>query len=206
MPLPDPTRTYETFLTLRLPWELGHQCVWWAYQHRLRTAVSPLIRKLQEAGVIGWFGFLIHDYHSGVPTLPTDRDAYLHLRMTLSPDATPEDLQSHLPATWRWTRPMEFPETAYLDRVEVSTLRDGDVRLGWQLLGAHSEWVLTFIEAHDPDSDIPHLNAMQLVHYLDNMLLLDFMRQRPPAPQAPRKKKSGKGKKAKKNAKQKIKP
>ena len=197
---PDPTRTYETFLPLRLPWELGAQCVWWAYQNRLRSSVLPLVRKLQADGVIDWFGFLTHDYHSGVPTLPSDRDAYLHLRITLAPEATVEQLQSLLPPAWRWTRPMSFPDPPYLDRVEVSTLAGGNPLLGWQLLGLHSEWVLAFVEAHDPDVDIPYLNAAQLVHYLDNMLLLDYMRQHSAASGRAKKGRKGK-KKAKKKAK-----
>jgi hypothetical protein len=61
------------------------------FLHRLRSAVAPAIRQLQAAGGIGWFGFLVHDYHSGVPTDPTDRDAYVHIRVTLSPDASLDD-------------------------------------------------------------------------------------------------------------------
>lgn len=200
MPKPDPLRTYETFLPLRLPWELGAQGVWWCYQQRLRRSVVPVVRKLQAEGVIRWFGFLTHDYHSGVPTLPTDRDAYVHLRVTLAPEATLEQLECQLPPSWRWTRPMEFPNPPYLDRVDLSTLADGDVALGWQLLGQFSEWVLAFVEAHDPEVDIPYPNAAQLVHYLDNMLLLDYVRQSS-LPADGRGKKRRKEKKSKKKAK-----
>lgn len=200
MNLPDPTRTYETFLPLRLPEQFGPGYAWWIYLRRLRTRVSPLVRELQAAGIIEWYGFLVHDHHSGVPTSADDPEAYLHLRLSLSPEATLDDLQSRLPDVWQWTRPMQFPDPPYLDRVVISTLRDQEVRLGWKLLGDHSEWVLNFVEAHDPELDIPSANAAQLLHYLDNMLQIHLVWRRSPAPPIEPAKKAGKGKKKAKKA------
>lgn len=179
MLFPDTARTYETFLRIGEP-DAGPQEFWRGYLQVLRTTVRPLIRELQTAGIIEWFGFLLHDRGSGVPTHSDDRSSYVHLRMSLAESAAEEDLLSRLPGSYRMTRKMVFPDPPALDGVELPTLLDGNVRQGWKLLGESSEWVLSLLEAHAPEREIPFRNVHQFVHYLENQLMLSMTPLRRP--------------------------
>ena len=179
MLLPDTTRTYETFLRIAGP-DARPEELWPGYVQLLRTTVTPLIRELQTAGVIGWFGFLVHNRESGVPTDADHRSSYVHLRMSLAAGAVEADLLSRLPGSYLMTRKMVFPDPPTLDGVELPTLLDGDVRQGWKLLGESSEWVLSLLEAHEPEREIPFRNVHQFVHYVDNQLMLSMTPLRRP--------------------------
>jgi hypothetical protein len=56
--------------------------------------------------------------------------------------------------------------------LRARTLRDGDLRHAWLLLGAASELALNLLDAHDPGAPVPPVNVAQILHYLGNQLMV----------------------------------
>lgn len=160
----------EANVAQRPTWE-GY-CLWQVLFLTLRYTVTPLVADLIADGVINWYAFLVHGRESGVPTAATDDWAYVHLRVALTQDATPESLFSRLTPECLMTRPMVPPEPPTLDAVDISGLVGGDVRYGWRLIGDSSEQVLKVIAAHRPDRPMSDRTIAQLFHYAANEMLV----------------------------------
>ena len=132
----------------------------------------PLIRKLQRDGDISWFSFLVHSRRSGVPTEENDSRLFVHLRLAHVEARKYDDLVSKLPSYCEMTRRMPAVPRDELDNNDVKSLRDQDVEWAWAILGAGSEWILTFLESHDIKARIAPQSVSQQLHYIGNALMV----------------------------------
>jgi hypothetical protein len=168
MTTPNLSRVVETFV----PWCDSREAVrlWGTYFCFLRRTVSPIVRRLQGDGKVGWFSFLVHDCASGVPCPPGDARCFIHLRLELLDESRIADLG--LPPTCLYTRIMPPVDERSLEPAHVSALVEPSVPNGWALFGLFSEWVLQLAERHKDDVPMPHQNVAQFLHYLGNQLLI----------------------------------
>jgi len=168
---PDWSKTYETFVLI--PGNYGpdkKEIGWNTYISFFRKAVAPVIWLLFDRGMVSWFSFLIHGLESGVPL--AIKGIYVHLRFSIATSFSIEDIEDCLPPHFQGTRKMETPDT--LDAVKVETLTDYDE--GWRLMGESSIWMMNLLGIHK-EGDIPKENIQQFLHYLENMLLIDILRE-----------------------------
>ncbi len=170
MDAPNLQHVIETFVRIGIPAEPPALQLWLRYVELLRSRILPLVKERMEADVINWYSFLVHNRDSGVPT--SDDDLYVHLRMCLIKPLNETQFVEQLPEFCLFTRKMFPPNPPSLDTVDIQSLRNGQVELGWKLLGESSEWVLSMLEAHDPARPIPLQNVGELLHYLGNQLLV----------------------------------
>lgn len=129
----------------------------------LRDEVLPLVRRMERAGTLAWYSFLVHGHASGVPTAPDDRRAFIHLRLVTRRGAAPQ-----MPAGWLYTR--QQPLSPQIAGVQTSALSTRSADAAWRLIGAQSEWVLALIEQHE-GADVLDLlrNTRQFLHFFVNM-------------------------------------
>jgi len=173
---PDLDNLIETFIQIPYGPDATQIAVWQDYVDLLRTRISPLIRDLQDASLITWFAFLVHNRQSGVPTEENDQGIYVHLRLEAGPGVNIDDLVGKLPEWCTMTRKMPTPPRTKLDNCDVSFFRGGRVENGWRVLGEGSAWILSMLESHDPDKPIPPQNVSQLLHYIGNSLFASIVR------------------------------
>ena len=127
---------------------------------RVKGDVLPLVRKMQAAGFIDWYSFLIHDREGGVPT--TDNGAYVHLRVSLTEAGAVLDPIRWTDAAWEMISCME---------VKSSEVED------WWLIGEQSALVLAVIERHvHLDGQLLLEQLGQAIHHLSNMTQIPFPR------------------------------
>jgi len=164
-------RTYETFILIPGDYSPGKKEVGWnTYMDFFKKTVAPTIWTVYDRGMIDWFSFLVHDQESGVPL--QIKGIYIHLRFSLTTSYSIEEVTDCFPTHFQGTRQMDTPDT--LDAVEVNLLSDYDE--GWRLMGESSMWVMNFIRIHG-DKFVPPIHARQFLHYLENMLLIDILRE-----------------------------
>lgn len=173
MRAPNLQRMIETFVLIDSPAGAAAQDVWQGYAELLRSKISPLVRNRMKAGKITWYGFLVHDKASGVPT--TDEQMYVHLRMCLAKGVDPALFMKRLPSFCKFTRKMHPPNPQSLDTCDVRFFKKGRVEQGWKILGDSSAWALDLLDAHDPKKPVPIQNVAQLLHYLGNQLLVSVV-------------------------------
>lgn len=169
----DPPRLsqlVETFIAIPIAPGVPAVAVWQDYLDLLRKEVVPLRARLIRQKKIGWFGFLIHNRASGVPTAPSDNGNYIHLRLSPKAGVTPAMLMALLPPSCKMTRRVQQPVPNTMDSMDVSSLKRQSVRHAWHLLGEASEWTLRILEAHTAGKPVPVQNVAQLLHYLGNGL------------------------------------
>lgn len=126
----------------------------------LREHVLPLIRRLEERGVIDWYSFLVH----GQECVPTEdvSGVYIHLRLSLTSDFNTNTLT--LPEPWCMTRRMTGVD---MGGVAVDKLLGG-LRQAWKLHGEQATWLFEFLEQHE-DEPATLYQLGQYLHYLSNM-------------------------------------
>lgn len=145
--------------------------LWNNYIDCLRSRVIPLIKELREKGLIEWYSFLVHGNKHISPTYAGPSEFYVHLRVEIAENAEMKQILEVLPDFCLEVSQKNAADLQVLDKVEVSTLRDGMAEEGWRILGEASEWVLRLIEGHDPKQEIPTVNVLQFVHYLNNSIM-----------------------------------
>jgi hypothetical protein len=126
-----------------------------------------------KAKKITWYGFLVHDKASGVPTM--DEHMYVHLRMCLARSVDPTLFMKQLPSFCQFTRKVHPPSSQSLDTCDVRFFKNSRVEHGWKILGDSSAWALDLLDAHDPKKPVPIQNVAQLLHYLGNQLLVSVV-------------------------------
>lgn len=181
MPLPLMTRSWETFIRIESPSVLDQAPAGDPTYLALRGVEEEapvLLRQLRQMaihlqdlrrlGAIGWYCFLVHAYDI-VPTTPDDRSHYIHLRFSVP--ETPhreEDVPAMLPPTWLMTRKKDLSqEIAGVDTKHLL----GQSLGAWLHLGFQSEWLLTFLVDHPPDTEPLQLvrHVRQFLHFFANM-------------------------------------
>lgn len=172
MKKPNLDKIIETFVPIPFNRSATAVQLWQDYLDLLRTQISPLVRRLQDLGMIEWYSFLVHGRQSGVPTDESDQAHYVHLRLEVADGVQESDIASQLPPFCRMTRKMPVAQRDGLDNSDVRAFKDQNVEWGWRVLGEGSEWVLRMLESHDPAMRIPPQNVAQLLHYLGNSLLI----------------------------------
>jgi hypothetical protein len=155
---------YETFV--KTTWaeiEAGEHI------EKMRTMIYPLLTRLMEDGVINWYGFLIHDKDSGVPTTPDDPNPYLHIRVSLTKDIGLSGLKQLLPAHCVLTR--KDLNVRKIAEIDTSLLINNDIAEAWRVFGEQSEWLLSMINAHKADAHIFPGQVDQFLHYFKAMTM-----------------------------------
>jgi hypothetical protein len=166
---PDLSRIVETFIRADFGGSTRIEA-WQAYLRQLQTAVGPMIDDIRRRGLVRWYSFLVHDHRSGVPTLPDDNAAYIHIRLEMIPGVDIAALLAALPAECQFSRRVAPIDLGAMDSADVSALKDGNALGAWRLLGLGSEWALQLVREHKPGLPIPPENVAQLLHYICNQL------------------------------------
>lgn len=159
-------RMWETFLPIDVDPKAEDPESSLAVLKLVRTEVAPLMRRLMLDGAIDWFSFLVH----GSP-VEGDARACIHLRLTVV-DAN--YLPLRLSDRWVCTRKVPEEQLREIAGVDASVFFDGNIDRAWRLICWQSEWIINFIEAHNPKaSDEAVLRQLvQFMHYFHNMTQL----------------------------------
>lgn len=136
-----------------------------AYLAQLRTDVLPHIRKLQTAGHIEWFSFLLHPANQVAGRDPNDESPVFHLRLEPTSGLDINEFIHLLPAHFRDPHPVNL---AHISGLDGSLLADDDWAQAWRVVGESAEWVLCLLEAHG--DKLPPQQAVQFLHYVTNAL------------------------------------
>lgn len=169
MRVPHLDRIVETFI------RIGHRnnSAWDKYDGILRDTVDPLVTKLRQDQLIGWFSFLRHDRETGgIPVPADDLNIYVHLRLERLPGISYELVRDCLPECCLMTRHMKPVGERSLGCADATALQAPEVAIGWALFGASSEWMLDFIRSHRPERSIPRNNRLQFLHFIVNQFSL----------------------------------
>jgi len=157
MQRPDLDRMWETFVRVS-PGEnpIG----------TIRSKIHPLISRLKNEGIIGWYHFLVHDRRSGVPTSEDDASLYFHLRFEFG-GADPSKV---LPDYCVMTRKTGRIES--ITGIDKSLLKEERIEEAWRVIGEQSEWAIDLLNTYKEDVQIPLSQIMQFLHYFFNMMQL----------------------------------
>lgn len=170
--LPNTARVIETFVPVPMDPRATSLDVWQTYLTLLRREVSPLVRRLQETGLVSWYSFVAHaPGESDTPTGPDDTGLDVHLRLEMATNVDKGQLVAELPAFCKKTRSMPGPHPHAISGIS-HPMRDGDISHAWGLLGQSSEWVLNVLDAHPAGQPIPPEHIAQLLHFVGNQLLV----------------------------------
>lgn len=158
MKVPNLNRIVETDIPVK---SLGQD----DYLAQVRSDVLPHIRKLQTAGHLEWFSFLIHPASQVAGRDRNDKTPVFHLRLEPTSGLGINEFIQLLPAHFRDPHPVNLAEISELD---CSLLLDGDWAQAWRVVGESSEWVLCLVETHK--NNIPPKQSVKFLHYITNAL------------------------------------
>ena len=139
------------------------------YLLRLRTDVLPTVRKLQQAGHVRWYSFLLHPAKQVLGHAADDEAWVIHLRFEPSEAVEVNKFIDSLP------KQFEKPKLRLISNIEGldgSILLDQDWSHAWRIVGASSEWVMCLLEAHP--ADLPVDQIAHFLHYISNPLGLGW--------------------------------
>jgi len=170
MQKPDLNKMWETFI--KIGPEVHHDILY----DMLRFKIHPMISDLRRERIIDWYCFLIHVKTSGVPTTEDDKNAYWHIRFTVSGNIDPKDF---LPNFCGMTRKVEreWVKDIYISSTEVmdkSLFVNGDIEEAWRIIGEQSEWLLGLLDIYKKDVKITPIQIKPFLHYFANMTQLDM--------------------------------
>jgi len=165
---PDLNLMWETFI--KIPTEDNGIKLNLLYNN-IRSKIYPMISHLKDNNMINWYCFLIHDRNSGVPTSEDDRNPYFHIRFALKRDVAPNEFLSSLPNYCVMTRHIEhrLESIAGIDR---SIIKNEEIEEAWRIIGEQSEWLISMLNIHKENVEIPPLQIAQFLHYYFNMTQL----------------------------------
>ena len=163
MDSPNFNRLWETFI--KIPAE-GDSIVLSEVHDIIRSRISPLISRLRRTGMIGWYCFLIHNRHSGVPTSEDDDNPYFHIRLDFVKEVDPSNV---LPRYCMMTRKVPRSEVNSIDGIDESLLKSEKVAEAWRLVGEQAAWLLELFSIHKEDVDVPPEQIGQFLHFYANM-------------------------------------
>lgn len=132
----------------------------------LRNRVIKPIRELQDAGLVGWFSFLLHN-EGNMPKRdsPVAPGLHIHIRMSPLDGVLPDEVITKLPS--HFEQPIVDPLSA-ISGVDQTLLTDQDWAYGWKMVGASAEWAASLIECHS--GSIPPPQIFQFMHFITNAL------------------------------------
>lgn len=171
MNAPNTEMVVETFIPVPITSQVTTLQLWQQYVSILRTKVSPLVKNLKGSKLISWYSFLLHNRASGVPSTPDDVGLYIHLRVELAPFIQENQVRKALPDYCQMTRIMPGPHPHPISGLDASFMKDGDIAQAWKVLGESSEWVLSMLDAHAPDQDLPLQHLAQFLHFIGNQVM-----------------------------------
>jgi len=157
MQRPDLDRMWETFVRVR-PDEKPINII--------RFRMRPLISRLRDEGVIGWYHFLVHPRPSELPPIEGDTNLCFHIRFEFKGTDPSKVLPDYCVVTRKIGR---IENIAGIDR---SLLKDEQIEEAWKVIGEQSEWVINMLDIHKEDVDVPLNQIMQFLHYFYNMIQL----------------------------------
>lgn len=129
----------------------------------IRCKIRPLIFRLRDEGIIGWYHFLIHNRQSGVPTSDDDTAPYFHIRFEFERADPTENLPDYCVMTRKTGR------IENITGIDKSLLKNGQIEEAWRVIGEQSEWVLHILDIYKENVNVP---LGQFLHYYFNMLQL----------------------------------
>jgi len=167
MQKPELNQMWEAFVKIGMPPISLHQII-----TTIRTRIHPMVSDSHNS-IVEWYCFLIHDRTSGVPTTQDDKNAYFHIRFTVKKSISikdEKDMNTHLPEYCEKSMTRRCSSTASIDGIEKSILKDGDIAESWRIIGEQSAWVLSMLNGHKENAQIPVNQLVQFMHYYLNML------------------------------------
>lgn len=171
MPKIDLENIYETFISIPLPFN------WFGYIDILRFKVAPLIQKLQNDQIMGWYCFHVHNYRSGVPTDEDDQHAYIHIRLELIDSLDVNKLQKVLPSYCLKTRKVAKESVQNIPGIDNLLLKCDEVEKVWEIIGETSVWILKMLTAHSDNKQVTLNQVGQFLHFFANSLQMDIRLQ-----------------------------
>lgn len=173
MEKPDLNRMWETFIRIGL----ANQVPVARVIHMIRFNVYPMISDLRDKKIIDWHFFLIHNWRTGVPTTPDDKNLYFHIRFTVNKDIevkNEKDVDNLLPNYCVMTRKIKRKrvENIHMSKTEdmdKSLFRNEKIEEAWKIMGEQSEWVMNMLNIHKKEVEVPVKHIGQFLHYYFNM-------------------------------------
>ncbi len=166
---PDLNRMWETFIKIGL--EIRYDNLY----DLIRFKIHPMISDLRQRGIIDWYCFLIHNRTSGVPTTEDDKNAYWHIRFTVSKDVNPKDFLPNYCCKTRKVK-SEWVKDISISRIEVmdkSLFVNGKIEEAWKIIGEQSEWLLDLLDIYKEEVKITPKQVLPFLHYFANMTQLE---------------------------------